>query len=236
MKYNPRVNGAVAAATGGRRHRAAVERHARAGLPGHHAAAEPVPDPASRAWTSRCSRQRARGEFARVSSAAHAMRRRRATRKKGADPRLGAWDKPCDGGGGGLCRWRTRSPARAGGTGELERMVDEATAALMLANPSTIGVFEQIHKIADILHAKGALLYMDGANMNALVTRTARPTALRRGRHALEPAQNVLHSARRRRARDRGRWGQGNSGAVSAEAGAGGAGGWRAGAGVSTSR
>lgn len=52
----------------------------------------------------------------------------------------------------------------------LERQVDEDTAALMLTNPSTIGVFEnQIHKIADILHAKGALLYMDGANMNALV-------------------------------------------------------------------
>src|SRR5713226_5667966 len=56
---------------------------------------------------------------------------------------------------------------------ELERMVDEDTAALMLTNPSTIGVFEsEIHKIADILHAKGALLYMDGANMNALVGKT----------------------------------------------------------------
>jgi len=57
----------------------------------------------------------------------------------------------------------------------LERQVDEETAALMITNPSTIGVFEsQIHKIAEILHAKGALLYMDGANMNALVGR-ARP-------------------------------------------------------------
>jgi glycine dehydrogenase subunit 2 len=56
---------------------------------------------------------------------------------------------------------------------ELERMVDEDTAALMLTNPSTIGVFEsEIHKIAEILHAKGALLYMDGANMNALVAKT----------------------------------------------------------------
>jgi glycine dehydrogenase subunit 2 len=40
----------------------------------------------------------------------------------------------------------------------------------MLTNPNTLGVFEQeIHKIADILHSKGGLLYMDGANMNALV-------------------------------------------------------------------
>jgi glycine dehydrogenase subunit 2 len=52
----------------------------------------------------------------------------------------------------------------------LARQVDQDTAALMLTNPSTLGVFEnEIHKIADILHAKGALLYMDGANMNALV-------------------------------------------------------------------
>ncbi len=58
---------------------------------------------------------------------------------------------------------------------ELERMVDEDTAALMLTNPSTIGVFESdIARIAEILHAKGALLYMDGANMNALVGK-ARP-------------------------------------------------------------
>jgi len=45
----------------------------------------------------------------------------------------------------------------------------------MLTNPNTLGVFEQeIHKIADIMHAKGGLLYMDGANMNALVGK-ARP-------------------------------------------------------------
>lgn len=57
----------------------------------------------------------------------------------------------------------------------LAAQVDQETAALMLTNPSTIGVFEsQIHKIAEILHAKGALLYMDGANMNALVGK-ARP-------------------------------------------------------------
>jgi glycine dehydrogenase subunit 2 len=57
----------------------------------------------------------------------------------------------------------------------LTRQVDEETAALMVTNPSTIGVFEsQIAQIAEILHAKGALLYMDGANMNALVGK-ARP-------------------------------------------------------------
>jgi len=52
----------------------------------------------------------------------------------------------------------------------LEAQMNEDVAALMLTNPNTLGVFEQeIHKIAQILHAKGGLLYMDGANMNALV-------------------------------------------------------------------
>src|SRR5437660_9105378 len=52
----------------------------------------------------------------------------------------------------------------------LTAQMNEEVAALMLTNPNTLGIFEQeIHKIADILHAKGGLLYMDGANMNALV-------------------------------------------------------------------
>jgi glycine dehydrogenase subunit 2 len=53
---------------------------------------------------------------------------------------------------------------------ELCRRVDEDVAALMITNPNTLGVFEQnIVRVSSILHAKGALCYMDGANMNALV-------------------------------------------------------------------
>jgi len=52
----------------------------------------------------------------------------------------------------------------------LERIVNEDVAALMVTNPNTLGVFEEnIVHAAEILHAKGAMLYMDGANMNALV-------------------------------------------------------------------
>jgi glycine dehydrogenase subunit 2 len=52
---------------------------------------------------------------------------------------------------------------------ELARVVNEDVAAMMVTNPNTLGVFEQnIVEVAHILHAKGALLYMDGANMNAL--------------------------------------------------------------------
>jgi len=53
--------------------------------------------------------------------------------------------------------------------------VDEDVAALMVTNPNTLGVFEvNIRRIAEILHEKGAMVYMDGANMNAL-TGLARP-------------------------------------------------------------
>ena len=51
----------------------------------------------------------------------------------------------------------------------LRELVTPDVAALMITNPSTLGIFEErISEIAEILHAKGALLYMDGANMNAL--------------------------------------------------------------------
>jgi glycine dehydrogenase subunit 2 len=47
--------------------------------------------------------------------------------------------------------------------------VTDDVAALMITNPSTLGIYEEnIAEIAEILHARGALLYMDGANMNAL--------------------------------------------------------------------
>src|SRR5947209_1137854 len=52
----------------------------------------------------------------------------------------------------------------------LERAATEDVAALMITNPNTVGVFEEnIRKICGIMHDKGALVYMDGANMNALV-------------------------------------------------------------------
>jgi glycine dehydrogenase subunit 2 len=68
--------------------------------------------------------------------------------------------------------------SNADGQIDIEHLMEQVTedvAALMLTNPSTLGIFEQrIPEIAEILHKKGALLYMDGANMNAL-TGVTRP-------------------------------------------------------------
>ena len=52
---------------------------------------------------------------------------------------------------------------------DLRGKVGPQTAGLMLTNPSTLGLFEErITEIADIFHDAGALLYYDGANLNAV--------------------------------------------------------------------
>ncbi len=57
----------------------------------------------------------------------------------------------------------------------LRRRMADDVAVLMLTNPNTLGVFEpEIEAIAATVHAKGGLIYMDGANLNAFVA-LARP-------------------------------------------------------------
>ena len=75
--------------------------------------------------------------------------------------------------------------------------------ALMVTYPSTHGVYEeQIGEICALVHDHGGQVYLDGANLNALVG-VARPGTVRRRRVAPQPAQDVLHPARRRRSRRR---------------------------------
>jgi glycine dehydrogenase subunit 2 len=58
---------------------------------------------------------------------------------------------------------------------QLEKLVDGDVAGLMLTNPNTLGLFEEeIQAIAGVMHRVGALLYYDGANLNAIIGR-ARP-------------------------------------------------------------
>jgi len=58
---------------------------------------------------------------------------------------------------------------------DLKRVVGEDTAALMLTNPNTLGLFEEdILEMASIIHGVGGKLYYDGANLNAVMSK-ARP-------------------------------------------------------------
>src|SRR4029077_19733163 len=94
---------------------------------------------------------------------------------------------------------------------DLRGKVDEHTAALMLTNPSTLGLFdENIEEIERIFHGVGALMYYDGAMLprrrRAIVLRRRDPQRgvrdLAARRHGLrhrphQPAQDVLAAARR---------------------------------------
>ncbi len=61
---------------------------------------------------------------------------------------------------------------------EVARRMDDETAAIMLTNPNTLGLFEtHIEEIAEIVHEQGGFVFCDGANMNALLGR-AKPGAM----------------------------------------------------------
>ncbi len=54
----------------------------------------------------------------------------------------------------------------------LEAVIDDQTAAVMMTCPNTLGLFENdLARVKDIVHARDALLYYDGANLNAILGR-----------------------------------------------------------------
>ena len=53
---------------------------------------------------------------------------------------------------------------------KFKEALDDEVAAVMLTGPNTLGIFNKhVHEIADLAHARDALLYYDGANLNALL-------------------------------------------------------------------
>ncbi len=59
---------------------------------------------------------------------------------------------------------------------DLETKLDEQVAVLMVTNPNTLGLFDQqIRQVSERVHARGGLVYLDGANMNAILG-IARPS------------------------------------------------------------
>ncbi len=73
-----------------------------------------------------------------------------------------------------LCGYKP-VPIKSGPNGIIDiqsiaAVMDEETAGIMVTNPNTLGLFEtNIREIAEIVHAKGGLVYGDGANMNAVM-------------------------------------------------------------------
>ncbi len=53
---------------------------------------------------------------------------------------------------------------------DLRSKLDDQTAVFMITNPNTLGLFDsQVQEIADLVHHQGGLIYLDGANMNAIL-------------------------------------------------------------------
>jgi glycine dehydrogenase subunit 2 len=53
---------------------------------------------------------------------------------------------------------------------DLRAKLDAETAVFMITNPNTLGMFDRhIRQIADLVHEAGGLIYLDGANMNAVL-------------------------------------------------------------------
>ena len=53
---------------------------------------------------------------------------------------------------------------------QLDRLMDDQTAALMVTNPNTLGIFEtDILEVSKLVHDRGGFLYCDGANLNAFL-------------------------------------------------------------------
>ena len=53
---------------------------------------------------------------------------------------------------------------------DLRQKLDDEVGVFMITNPNTLGIFDdQVAEIADLVHRQGGLIYLDGANMNAIV-------------------------------------------------------------------
>ena len=72
-------------------------------------------------------------------------------------------------------RLQDRARSRAGRTDssiidDLASKLNDETAVFMITNPNTLGLFEpRIEQIAKMIHDAGGLVYLDGANMNAIL-------------------------------------------------------------------
>lgn len=56
---------------------------------------------------------------------------------------------------------------------DFKKKLDDQTAVFMITNPNTLGLFDtQITAITQLVHERGGLVYLDGANMNAILGRT----------------------------------------------------------------
>ena len=114
----------------------------------------------------------AHGEFTALLVAAAYFRDRGREAHQGARPRQRPRHQPGERRDGRLRdghREDAAAPARVD-MDDLRAKLDDQIAVFMITNPNTVGIFEpNMREIADAVHARGGLVYLDGANMNAIL-------------------------------------------------------------------
>jgi glycine dehydrogenase subunit 2 len=175
MKYNPKVNEAMARLPGfARLHPYMPEDMAQGAIRLMYELQEMLSEIAGFAQTTLQPAAGAHGELAglmmiRAYHVAHGNPRKKvlvAETAHGTNPASSA-----------LCGYQV-VPIKIGPEGYLHpedvaKLMDEDVACIMATNPNTLGIFERHQaEISRIVHAKGGLVYGDGANMNAILGRT----------------------------------------------------------------
>lgn len=113
----------------------------------------------------------AHGEFTALLMAAAYFRDRRESRNVVLVPDSAHGTNPASARMAGFSCRQVRSNSRGlVDIDDLRAKLDSSTAVFMITNPNTLGLFEsQIAPIAELVHQAGALMYLDGANMNAIL-------------------------------------------------------------------
>lgn len=178
MKYNPRVANTLAMLPGFRdRHPAAPPSHSQGVLACLFELQQYLREITGTAAVSLAPMAGAQGEFAGVAMIrAYHESRGDSERSEILVPDAAHGTNPAT---AAMCGYRVvEVPTNREGDVDLDALrtrVGPRTAGIMLTNPSTLGVFERgILDIAGIIHDAGALLYYDGANLNAILG-AARP-------------------------------------------------------------
>ena len=179
MKYNPKINEEVSALKGFRDvHPFASESFVQGSLEAYMTLQKALSEIGGMAEFTLNPYAGAHGELTglMVIRAYHEKRGEAATRRKVIVPDSAHGTNPASAAVAGLEVVEVKS--LPDGTVDVEALaspLDETVAAVMLTNPNTLGIFEHsIPEIARLVHACGALLYYDGANLNPMLG-VARP-------------------------------------------------------------
>ena len=175
MKYNPKINDAIAALPGfSQHHPCAPEEMSQGSLQLMFELQEYLKEISGMDHVSLQPAAGAQGEFAGVLMihAYHVANGK--PRKKVLLPDSAHGTNPAS---SALCGYSVvQLPSDKNGLIDpktVRELMDEDTAAIMLTNPNTLGMFEKdIVEICEIVHAKGGLVYCDGANLNAVMGHT----------------------------------------------------------------